>query len=284
MSTSSTATQASTPKVPRAAHPSWPSITLDRAVVDLKEFFRSREQMIFIFAFPMLMLVLFGTIFGGADLAEGVSFGQYFLAGMIASGILNTGFQSLTFTISIERDNDVLKRLRATPLPPTAFFVGRMIQVLVVSIIQIAILIAIGMVFYGVELPSEASTWLTFTWVFLLGTAASVVAGIATSSFMRNSRAASAILTPIVLILQFTSGVFVVYSTLPTWLQTFGEIFPLKWLAQGMRSVFLPETFMAEEVRGSWEHPATAAVLAVWFVLGLILAVTTFRWQRRDDV
>ena len=177
-----------------------------------------------------------------------------------------------------------MKRLRATPLPPTAFFVGRMIQVLVVSIIQIAILIAIGMVFYGVELPSEASTWLTFTWVFLLGTAASVVAGIATSSFMRNSRAASAILTPIVLILQFTSGVFVVYSTLPTWLQTFGEIFPLKWLAQGMRSVFLPETFMAEEVRGSWEHPATAAVLAVWFVLGLILAVTTFRWQRRDDV
>ncbi len=98
-----------------------------------------------------------------------------------------------------------------------------------------------------------------------------------------NGKAASAILTPIVLVLQFTSGVFIVFNDVPPFLQHFAELFPLKWLAQGMRSVFLPETFQAAEVRGSWEHPATAIVMAIWLIVGLVIAVRTFRWMRHDD-
>jgi len=265
-------------------HPSWTSITLDRAVVELKEFFRSREQMIFIFAFPIIFLVLFGSIFGDQYLSDtDVTFAQYFVAGMIATGIINTGFQSLAITIAIDRDADALKRLRATPLPSTAYFVGKLIQVFIVSVIQIAILIGMGVVFYDLQVPSTVDTWLTFTWVFLLGTGASVTLGIATSSLLRNAKAASAILTPVVLVLQFTSGVFVVFTQLPGLLQGFAEVFPLKWLAQGMRSVFLPGYFADAEARGSWEHPAGAIVMAVWMALGLVVAVRTFRWLRHDD-
>ncbi len=266
------------------AHPSWISTAYDRMIVELKEFFRSREQMIFIFAFPVIFLLLFGTIFGGQDLGDtDVTFPQYFLAGMIATGIINTGFQSLAITISIDRDADALKRLRATPLSSTAYFVGKLAQVLVVSVIQIAILIGLGVAVYDVTIPTSAAAWLTFTWVFLLGTAASVTLGIATSSLLRNAKSASAILTPVVLVLQFTSGVFVVFTQLPSALRTFGEIFPLKWLAQGMRSVFLPENFAMAEARQSWEHPMAALVMAVWMTAGLIVAVRTFRWQRYDD-
>jgi len=266
------------------AHPSWTSIAVDRMRVELKEFFRSREQMIFIFAFPMIFLVLFGSIFGSQELGNsGVKFAQYFMAGMIATGIINTGFQSLAITISIDRDADSLKRLHATPVPTTAYFAGKLAQVILVSLIQIAILVGLGAAFYGVELSSTAGPWVTFAWVFLLGTGASVTLGIATSSLLRNAKSASAILTPVVLVLQFTSGVFVVFTQLPGALQHFAEFFPLKWLAQGMRSVFLPETFASAEARGSWEHPLTAGVLIVWFALGLVVAVRTFRWLRPDD-
>src|SRR5660397_64866 len=240
-----------------ATRPSWVEMTRSRFIVDVKEFVRSREQMIFIFAFPMIFLVLFGSVFSGQELSgTGVTFPQYFLAGMIASGIINTGFQSLAISISIDRQEDVLKRIYATPLPATSFFAAKILQMLIVSIIQIAILIALGVALYGVELPTEASTWLTFAWVFLLGTGTSTTLGIAMSSLLRNGKAASAILTPVVLILQFTSGVFFVFTQLPSYLQHFAEIFPLKWLAQGMRSVFLPESFAEVEARGTWEHPA----------------------------
>jgi ABC-2 type transport system permease protein len=267
-----------------AAGPSWLDMTGSRFVVDIKEFVRSREQMIFIFAFPMIFLVLFGSVFSGQELGNsGVTFPQYFMAGMIASGILNTGFQSLAISISIDRQEDVLKRVFATPLPATSFFAAKILQMLIVSIIQIAILVALGVVLYGVELPTEGSTWLTFAWVFLLGTGASTTVGIAMSSLLRNGKAASAILTPIVLVLQFTSGVFLVFTELPTFLQRFAEFFPLKWLAQGMRSVFLPESFQVAEVRGSWEHPTAALVMTIWLIVGLVIAVRTFRWMRHDD-
>ncbi|MCB2413200.1 ABC transporter permease [Demequina sp. TTPB684] len=272
-----------------AAHPSWMSMAVDRMRVELKEFLRSREQMIFIFLFPMMLLVLFGSIFGEQTVGDpppgqpAVTFSQYFLAGMIATGILNTGFQSLAITISIDRDADVLKRIYSTPLPATAYFAGKLAQVVLVSLVQIAILVGLGVALYDVTLPAESGPWLTFAWVFLLGTAASVVLGIATSSLLRNAKAASAILTPVVLVLQFTSGVFFVYTQLSSGLQQFAALFPLKWLAQGMRSVFLPDYFAEQEVAGSWEHPMTAVVLAAWFVIGLVVSVRTFRWMRPED-
>jgi ABC-2 type transport system permease protein len=263
--------------------PSWASTTGNRFVVELKEFMRSREQMIFIFAFPIIFLVLFGTIFGSQELGDtGVTFAQYFMAGMIATGILNTGFQSLGISLAIDRQDDVLKRIHATPLPASSFFAAKIAQVILVSIIQIALLIVLGVAVYDVQLPS-AEQWVTFTWVFLLGTAASTALGIAISSILRNGKAASAILTPVVLVLQFTSGVFVVFTQLPEWLQTFGSIFPLKWLAQGMRSVFLPPEFALAEAEGSWQHPATAIVLIMWLVVGIVVSMRTFRWLRRDD-
>ena len=263
--------------------PSWTSIALDRVRVETKEFMRSREQMIFIFLFPIFMLVIFGSIFGGQDVGQGVSFSQYFLAGMIASGIMNTGFQSLALGLSADRDLDILKRLHGTPLPATAFFAGKLVQVLFVSVVQIATLIAVGVVAYDVDIPTTSEAWLTFTWVFLLGTAASVALGIGMSSLLRNARSGSAILTPVTLFLQFISGVYIVFTQVPSFLQTLASIFPLKWLAQGMRSVFLPPEFASAEVAGSWQHPATAIILAVWFVGGTIWAAKTFRWQRPED-
>src|SRR5690606_1891013 len=122
------------------------------------EFMRSREQMIFIFAFPMIFLLLFGAIFGGQYLGDtDVTFAQYFLAGMIATGIINTGFQSLAMGIAIDRQEDILKRIHGTPLPPSAFFTGKVVQVLVVSVIQVAILVALGAALYDVQLPRDAS-------------------------------------------------------------------------------------------------------------------------------
>ncbi len=106
--------------------------------------------------------------------------------------------------------------------------------------------------------------------------------GIAFSSVPRSGRSATAIVSPVVIVLQFISGVFFVFNELPTWMQNLASVFPLKWMAQGMRSVFLPPELESSEVSGSWQHTATALVLTVWLVVGLVLCVRTFRWSRRD--
>jgi ABC-2 type transport system permease protein len=107
--------------------------------------------------------------------------------------------------------------------------------------------------------------------------------GLAFSSVPRSAKSAAAVVSPVVIVLQFISGVFFVYSELPTWMQDIAQIFPLKWLAQGMRSVFLPDSFASQEVGGSWQLPETAMVLTAWLFVGLLIAMRTFRWQKRGD-
>ncbi|HMO11106.1 MAG TPA: ABC transporter permease [Actinotalea sp.] len=282
-----TTTEEPFPHLARTSLPSTLQVALARTRVELLQFFRERDAVVFVFAYPIIMLAIFATVFGqdGATVGPdpGIPFAQYFLPGMVATGVLLSSFQNMATSIAVERDEGGLKRLRGTPMPPAAFFLGKVGSVLVTATIQLVLLLAAAAVLFGVDLPTEADRWVTLAWGFLLGTASGTVAGVAFSSVPRSGRSASAVVIPIVLVLQFISGVFFVFSELPTWMQQVSSLFPLKWLAQGMRSVFLPDWALEIEPSGSWEHGTTAAVLGAYLVVGLVLGVRTFRWRRRDD-
>jgi ABC-2 type transport system permease protein len=262
-----------------AALPSLPSVYRSRASVELKEFFRQRESVVFTLMLPVLLLVVFGAVLD-FELEDGVSFTQYFMAGIIAAGILGASLQNMAISIATERSDGTLKSLAGTPMPKSAFFVGKVVQVLAVTVAIVVVLLLVGGVFYDIDLPS-GTDWLTFAWVAALGSAACALLGIAVSSLAKNGRSASATVTPIALLLQFISGVFFQFSEIPSWMQTVAAFFPLKWMAQGLRSVFLPDALAASEPAGSWELGRVALVLAIWCVAGLLLCVATFRWQDR---
>lgn len=252
-----------------------------RTGIEVKQFFRERDSVVFTFAFPVIMLFIFGSVFT-AELAPGVSFTQYFVAGMMASGVVLSSFQALAISIAIERDDGTLKRLRGTPMPPAAYFLGKVGAVLVTSVLQFGVLLAVAVALFDLDLPASGEAWARFAWIFVLGVTAGTVLGIAFSSVPRSARSAGAVVSPVVIVLQFLSGVFFVFTQMPGWMQAVGSVFPLKWLAQGMRSVFLPESFAAQEAAGSWQLPLVAGVLVLWSVVGLVLCLRTFRWMRRD--
>lgn len=261
--------------------PSTLSVGLARTKLEVREFFREREALIFTFFFPIIFLGIFSAVFGSTDF-NGVNAATYFTPGMIASGIFLSSFQSLSISIALERDEGLLKRLRGTPMPPQSYFIGKIGQVLVTSIAQFTLLLAVSGLVLGVDIPTEPSKWVNFVWIFILGTASGSVLGIAFSVVPKSGKAASAVVTPVVLLLQFMSGVYFVYSSLPAWMRGVASIFPLKWLAQGMRSVFLPDGFEVNEPGGSWQLGLGAVVLSVWLIVGLIIAQRVFRWTRRD--
>jgi ABC-2 type transport system permease protein len=259
--------------------PSTLKIGISRGFLEVKQFMRQRESVVFTLLFPVLLLLIFGSVFKD-EIAPGVTFSQYFVAGMIASGLVNTGFQQLAITIPMERDDGTLKRLRGTPAPASSYFIGKIILVFVSMSIQVILLLIFGVLLYGITLPSDAAHWIIFIWVMLLGLISSTLLGIAFSSVPKSGRGASAVVSPIVIILQFFSGVFFVFTQLPSWMQNFAAIFPLKWLTQGMRAVFLPDSFAAQEVAGSWELGKIALFLGIWSIAGFFLALKTFRWEK----
>ena len=111
-----------------------------RGLLEIKTFMRQRESVVFTLLFPVLLLFIFGSVFKG-KVSNEVSFSQYFLAGMIASALVNTGFQQLAIMIPIERDFGTLKRLRGTPMSLSSYFIGKIISVVFSMFVQIILLL-----------------------------------------------------------------------------------------------------------------------------------------------
>ena len=224
-------------------------------------------------------MVIFGSVFKN-EIAPGVQYSQYFVAGMIASGMVNSGFQQLAIMIPMERDAGALKRLRGTPMPLASYFIGKAILVLASMLAQTILLIAGGVAFYGLNLPATSDKWWLLVLLLIIGSANSTALGIAFAAVAKSGRGASAIVSPVVIVLQFFSGVFFIFTQLPIWMQQVAAIFPLKWLTQGMREVFLPDSFATQEVAKNWETSRGLLINALWLVIGVALAARTFKWDR----
>ena len=251
-----------------------------RGNLEIKQFMRQRESVVFTIFFPLILLAIFGSVFTN-QIAPGVQFSQYFVAGMIASGMINSGFQQLAIMIPMERDSGALKRLRGTPVPASSYFIGKSILVLFSMFIQTILLMAGGIAFFHLTLPSTTSKWLLLFTLLILGSANSTALGIAFSAVPKSGRGASAVVSPVVIVMQFFSGVFFIFTQLPHWMQQVAALFPLKWLTQGMREVFLPDSFATQEVAKSWETDRVLLVNFVWLLVGLFLAVRHFKWEAR---
>jgi ABC-2 type transport system permease protein len=256
---------------------------------EVRQYFRERDTVFFTFLFPTVIFLVFAAAFSANDPigarpdgTGGISLPAYYLPGLVAAGVVLSGIQNLGIAIAQERSDGTLKRLGGSPLPVVSYFIGKAGSVLVTAVIQLLLLLAVARVVFGVALPADATHWLRFAWVFLLSILMATVLGIGISGIPRTGRSASAVIVPILLVLQFVSGIYFTFTDLPAWLQDVAEVFPVKWVAQGMRSAFLPERFAAAEQHGAWDLGTTALVLVAWTLVGLVAARLTFRWVRKD--
>ncbi|GLZ34360.1 transport permease protein [Lentzea sp. NBRC 105346] len=250
------------------------SLGLARGGTELREFFRQRENVVFTFSLPAVIMLLLGTVYVKQPIQ-----GQLFAASMVGAGIISTSFVGLGISIAADREDGTLKRLHGTPMPLASYFIGKTILVLVSSLAEVVLLLAVAWLRFDVELPTDPKKIATFAWVFLLGVIACSLLGTVVSSLAKSTRSAPAVLNLPYIILQFISGVFISPLTaLPDSLQITGAIFPLKWVCQGFRSVFASDEYQVLEVAGSWELGKIALVLGAWCVAGLLLVTRTFRW------
>lgn len=259
---------------------------ISRIRYEVKTYFRQGDSVFFTFLFPLVMLTIFSVAFSEQSFGPPggeISAAAFYLPGMLAAGLLLSGLQNMAIDIAMERSDGTLKRFAGTPLPVISYFIGKIGQVFVTGVLQAALLLLVARFAFGVELPTEPGKWATFAWVFVLGVSTSAVLGIALSRVPRSGKSATAVVIPIALVLQFISGVYLGFSQLPEWLQNVASAFPLKWMAQGMRSVFLPESFEVLEQGEVWNLPGVAIATALWLVLGLVACRLTFRWIRKDS-
>jgi ABC-2 type transport system permease protein len=270
---------------PTESPPKLPSplrIGLSRVVPELKMFYRRPEQMVLTFSLPALICILLGSIFSTKLPHTDTSTGAVIAASMLAYGILSTSFINLGISIAADRDTGALRRLRGTPTTALSYFIGKIFLVAIVSLAEAIVLVSVGLLFFELRLPTTVFGWFSLTWVFVLGIVSCSLLGIFISNLASNAVAAAVVTNGPAVALQFVSGTYVPLIVLPTWMLTLGSIFPVKWMAQGFRSVLLPANMAAFEPAGSWEHWHIFLVLTAWVCGGLAACLTVFRWSDRS--
>jgi ABC-2 type transport system permease protein len=264
-----------------SALPSAVRIGMSRIVPELKMFYRRPEQLALTFSMPAVICLLLGSIFSAKLPNSEVSTGAVIAASMLAYGILSTSFINLGISVAADRETGALRRLRGTPATATSYFIGKIALVGVASLAEAVILLGVGVWIFGLRLPSDLYGWFTLSWVFVLGVVSCSLLGLFVSNLASNAVSAAVITNGPAVGLQFVSGTYVPLMVLPTWMLIIGSVFPVKWMAQGFRSVLLPPQMVIFEPAGTWEHWRTFMVLAAWCIAGLMACAYVFRWS--DD-
>jgi len=227
-----------------------------------KLFWRNPSAAFFNFVLPLLLLVLIATAFASESDELDV-----LIPGIAGMGVLATTFTALSFNLTMLRDEGVLKRIRGTPMPAGAYLAGFIGSATLNAVLQVAMVVTIGNLVYGVDWPQDPVLLAAFT---LLGVVCFAALGVAFSHLIPNEDAAPAYTNAVFLPLIFISGVFYSADDLPEALKAIAEALPLKHLIDGL----------SEAIVGGGGGVGTAAVVvAAWAAAGLFLAVRFFRWE-----
>jgi ABC-2 type transport system permease protein len=236
-------------------------------------FWRNREAAFFSFLFPIILLVLLGSVYGDDEI-EGVSGATFLLAGLIGYGVAATAFASLAITLVVRREAGLLKRVRGTPLSPATYLAAVIASTVIVIALQAAAQVLIGRFLLEADWPASPAS---FVAVLVIGAASFAALGLAVTTLVRTGEGSSAVVNAIYLPMAFISGAFFSPRDLPRFLEVLSEALPLTYLLRLIRSTFIE----GETLTSS---PGALAAVLVWGLFGLVVAARMFRWEPREGM
>ncbi|MGA3183014.1 MAG: ABC transporter permease [Candidatus Dormibacteria bacterium] len=260
------------------------AVSLRQVRAEQRGFWRNPVAAFFGFGFPIMFLLIFGTIFKGQTTCIDGSFGargqcvggtvvpynNFFVPAMAAWGVLTTCFSNLTISTVYRRDNGLLKRLRGTPLPSAAFVAGILGSALISAVIVVALTALVGHLLYQAPWPAHPLPALV---TVLLGGLVFCVLGLAITAVTPNADAAPAVVNFTSLPILFISGFFFNFNNAV--FADIAKVFPIYWFKESMLT-----SFGAEHSSSGW-NGQDLLVMAIWGVVGLALTLRFFRWESR---
>ena len=196
-----------------------------------RSWLRSRSGLFFSFLFPVVLLLLLGSVYGSGSPSgeEGVT---YYLPGLTAAFIMTNGVIGLTNTGSELRRNGVLKRLSTTPLTKLEWILGNVLSQTVLAVALAMVMLVLGVLLYHAALlinPYSAA-------ILVLGSLLFSGVGLSLAGLVRDPEAASGLGNLIAFPMMLLSGTFWPLAAMPSYLQAVARVLPLTYFADGLRS------------------------------------------------
>lgn len=243
---------------------------------DQKAFWRNPAAVGFTVFFPVLLLVIFGTIFGSDSVevrGTHIDTDTYYVPAIITMAIISSTMQTLAMSLVIAREDGRLKRGRGTPMPSWVFIAGRVGNSIVTAVIMLILLALIGGLAYGVHFPWGRIPEILL--ILAIGAASFSCLGIALTAAIPTQDAAAPIVNFLLLPLYFLSGVFIPDDQLPSGIIHFADVFPIRHFFLAFFDAYVPGGGSVI----AWDH---LLIVAIWGIGGLLLAIRFFRWTPRS--
>ena len=223
----------------------------------------------FSLAFPVMLLFLFGSIYGNdpTDLFDGLGTVDVSVPSYMALVIAVTGLMSFPLTLAEYRDRGVLRRLQVTPASPLPLLMAQLVVNAVLTIVGVALLVLVGAIFFDLTMVVN---WGAFVPVFALSLLAIFSIGFLVAAWAPNERAATMFANLFYFPMIFLSGATIPLELFPEPLQAAAKVLPLTWAVKLLRATWI------ESVDLNWTG---VWVLAGTFLLCSTLAIRFFRWD-----
>lgn len=238
--------------------------------METKLFLREPIGAFFTLVFPLMMLFLFGSIYGNtpSELFNGLGTIDVSVPAYTAMIIATTGLLGLTITMAAYRENGVLRRLRTTPISPLIVLLAQVIVLFVMTVFGMVLLIIAGKLVYHLRFGGNAVSVFTG---FTLSSLSFFALGFVLAGLMPTARTAQVV------------GMVILYPML----FLSGAGFPRELLPETIKQVanFLPLTHVVTLLRGLWigdpwsMHTTELFILAGILVVGVLISIKTFRWE-----
>ena len=237
---------------------------------EIKLFLREPIGAFFTLGFPLMMLFLFGTIYGYErwEYFRGYGTVDVSIPAYTALIIATTGIMGLTITMATYREKGILRRLRVTPLRPQVILIAQVVVIFLMTVAGMLLLILAGKLVYNLRFDGNP---LNVALAFILSSLSFFSLGFVLASVMPNARTAQVVGMVIFYPMLFLSGAGMPLEIMPEGIQNFSK--------------FLPLTHVVTLLRGLWigdpwnQHTSEVIVLLGMLVAGVLISARTFRWE-----
>jgi ABC-2 type transport system permease protein len=239
--------------------------------LEQRSFWRNPQSAFFTFALPVGLLVIFGAIAGNHAIPRlhGVRAPVLLVPGFLAFGIMVAVYQNLAATITLLRSEGVLKRIRSTPLQPSAYVAAHLGSGVITCASLAAVIVTLGSAVFGVTPLGTRS--LLFVAVLVVGVTCFASLGLAITAAIPTADASGPVTNATYLPLAIVSGTFSYDLIVPAWLSRITALFPVKAFTDALRICYNP---VARSTPTS-----QILVLVAWTLAGVVLTMRYFRWE-----
>jgi ABC-2 type transport system permease protein len=252
----------------RSARGGWGGLAWRQYRLERKMFWRNPSAAFFNFLLPLLFLGFFGAL-----LHDQVHSLQVLVPGIAGMAVMSTTFNALAFNVTALRETGILKRVRGTPLPTSAYLAGIAASAVTNTVLQITIICVSGKALFGLDWPDDLLSLAVFV---TIGVVCFSSLGVALSHAIPNFDAAPAYVNAAFLPLIFISGVFYDAKDAPRVISDAAQALPLKHLIDGLSGAMVKS-------QGVGHHLTALLVLGAWAAFGIALAVRGFSWESRGQ-